>query len=587
MTTGLFRERLLARLREDLVGPLVADEVLTDRPSQRYSTGILYPRGSRIEAQENEDGSAAVNETEDGSGGDDQASVSLHAALKPSAAGFSFAVRANPGGVSCARMKMCCARYVRFAVNDAGEELKDVQPDRAHERWRRTATLGEVRVELNAGEQRFDHTKHGIEGLELYVLVTPYGGVQTVTAAVSNTRLRGDSSAYDEEQHFFQVELVVDEVVNGAFAPRPSRKAQTDDDSRTAALIYRDVQEYVVGHTASARAVLDSGQVVALRTDWVPAVIVPGVSDRGDVVFDSLRDGGRRPLEAKWLAEANADDLVAATTDLVGAYRKWIAGEEARIATLPVDLQPQARRHLDRCLDGAKRMDGAVALLRADANVRTAFQLAQRAMMTQFGWAPRRGVLVWRPFQLAFQLLVLESLATRGHRDRDTMDLLWFPTGGGKTEAYLALTAFVILLRRLRGTSADDGAGVAVLMRYTLRLLTVQQFQRAAAMIFACELLRRLGTKRSSGVPPLGARPIGIGLWVGAAATPLTLKDALNRAPGDPSTPEQLTACPCCGSKLDWKLTPRESTVECSSAGNGCELAQTGARLLMGATRTA
>jgi len=143
--------------------------------------------------------------------------------------------------------------------------------------------------------------------------------------------------------------------------------------------------------------------------------------------------------------------------------------------------------------------------------------------------------LTWRPFQLAFQLLVLASLTTRSHADRETMDLLWFPTGGGKTEAYLALTAFVIILRRLRARDQDNGSGVAVLMRYTLRLLTVQQFQRAAAMICACELLRRRGQKSRRDIPDLGKTPIGIGLWVGAAATPLTLDDALNRAPWIPA----------------------------------------------------
>src|SRR5258708_31582931 len=158
------------------------------------------------------------------------------------------------------------------------------------------------------------------------------------------------------------------------------------------------------------------------------------------------------------------------------------------------------------------------------------------------------------------------------------MDLLWLPTGGGKTEAYLALTAFIIMLRRLQATGEDDGAGVAVLMRYTLRLLTVQQFQRAAAMIFACELLRRRAASGDIGLADLGTAPIGIGLWVGAAATPLTLQEALNRSPGDPSTPEQLTTCPCCGAKLSWKLSPRESTVECTADSATCALAETGAR---------
>src|SRR5439155_23717186 len=119
-------------------------------------------------------------------------------------------------------------------------------------------------------------------------------------------------------------------------------------------------------------------------------------------------------------------------------------------------------------------------LIRDDANVRAAFQMAQTAMTLQFGWSRGGAQLVWRPFQLAFQLLVLASLAQRSDAQRETMDLLWFPTGGGKTEAYLGLTAFIILLRRLQNTRENDGAGVSVLMRYTLRLLTIQQFQRAS-----------------------------------------------------------------------------------------------------------
>src|SRR5690606_16225453 len=119
-----------------------------------------------------------------------------------------------------------------------------------------------------------------------------------------------------------------------------------------------------------------------------------------------------------------------------------------------------------------------------------------------------------RPFQLGFLLLSLPSLAKRGHPDRDVMDLLWFPTGGGKTEAYLSLIAFTIFHRRLRyPDNPDAGAGVTVLMRYTLRLLTAQQFQRACALILACEYLRRGGTV-PAGIDhrKLGSIPFSIGL---------------------------------------------------------------------------
>jgi hypothetical protein len=164
----------------------------------------------------------------------------------------------------------------------------------------------------------------------------------------------------------------------------------------------------------------------------------------------------------------------------VAAYVAWIDHEGERIPALPAHLQAQARRHVERCRLGAKRMSDGVVLIQKDEVVRRAFQVAQLAMATQFGRSRQGAALQWRPFQLGFQLLVLQSLADKQHCDRDTMDPSWFPTGGGKTEAYLALTAFVIVLRRLRAQDGISGAGVAVLMRHTLRLLTVQQFQRGS-----------------------------------------------------------------------------------------------------------
>jgi len=582
MSTPLFREQIVARLIQDLVGPLETNEVLSDRPTQRYSTAILYPRDTRIQPEEDEDGGLPVNIPEDTASEPEQASVSLHAVLKPSTAGLSFAVESGEDvSHPVIRVQVACAVYKRFTIDDDGNEVEGAPPDRVHERWRRVPLSAVVDLEVHPGEKRFGLADHGIDGLELYSLVTPHAGVQTVTLAVANQRSRGNSSAFDEEQHFFQVDLQVAPCNNCRFAPRPSRRAQTDEDSRTAALIYRDVQEYVVGHTCSAREISGDEGIVKLRIDWVPTVEVPQVSDYGDAVFDELHQpsGAQRPLEARWLADASASDLARGLEQLVAAYEQWIAHESARITGLPVEFQAQAQKHIERCQLGAQRMMDGITSIRTDQDVRAAFQLGQSAMATQFGWSRGGEQLNWRPFQLAFQLLVIPSLAERTHEERDVMDLLWFPTGGGKTEAYLALAAFVILLRRLRATYTDDGSGVAVLMRYTLRLLTVQQFQRAAAMILSCELLRRRSSHGESELPNLGKAPIGIGLWVGGAATPLKLKDALNRPPGDPSTPKQLTACPCCGGKLGWRFSPSESTVECTSDPSTCDLARSGSRL--------
>ena len=586
-STTFFRNTIARRLREDLVGPLDEGEILRDRPTQRYSTGILYPLDSPMDAEEDLGQDLQVNESEDSASDPDTDGVPLYATLKPAVAGLSFAVEPlespSPPEV---RFQVQCATYERFAVDEEEQEIPGDPPDRAHERWRRVSHCASVSMQLSAGHSAVDLGLQEVPGLELYVLVTSHADLLTVTAALSNKLVRGESRVEDEGRHFFQVELEAGEVQAGVFAPRPSRRAETDEDSRSSALIYRNVSEYVVGHTCSAQAVFagddgDDKVLTHLKTEWVPEVTVPSISDQGDSAFAVLRDTSvdTQPLAAGWLAEAEATDLVAGLRRIVVAYRQWIAQEDERIAQLPEHLRPQASIHLERCRTGANRMEEGIAAVEKDAAVRSAFQLSQKAMDLQFGWSRNGDPLVWRPFQLGFQLLVLASLADRSHADRDVMDLLWFPTGGGKTEAYLALTAFVVMLRRLHPTKQADGVGVAVLMRYTLRLLTIQQFQRAAAMILACELLRRQSVADKEHLPDLGESPIGIGLWVGGAATPNSLRDAVERNADSPSTPEQITACPACQNALRWKVSSQETSVECVADPTICDLAASGPRL--------
>jgi hypothetical protein len=181
--------------------------------------------------------------------------------------------------------------------------------------------------------------------------------------------------------------------------------------------------------------------------------------------------------------------------------------------------------------------------------------------------------LVWRPFQLAFMLLVLPSLVDPKDASRQCMDLLWFPTGGGKTEAYLGLTAFQIFMRRLQDDQRRSQGGVDVLMRYTLRLLTIQQFQRAAALISACEMLR------SGSTATLGSAPISLGLYVGGDSTPNSLDDARRRLDEErdgsqpPSTPRQLLLCPVCGAGLtpsNYRVPLNEPRISICCANAAC-----------------
>jgi hypothetical protein len=195
----------------------------------------------------------------------------------------------------------------------------------------------------------------------------------------------------------------------------------------------------------------------------------------------------------------------------------------------------------------------------------------------------------WRPFQLAFVCLNLPSLTDPGHPERTRpglVDLLFFPTGGGKTEAYLGLTAYTFAIRRLQGTVDDyDGMnGVAVLMRYTLRLLTADQFKRAAALVCACETIRR--QEAAAGNHRLGQTPFRIGLWVGQSVTPnrtqaaqyhLDAARGLGGRRGRGSSPVQLAACPWCGLELEAGRDARtdverwRTLVFCSDPYGGCD----------------
>ena len=294
-------------------------------------------------------------------------------------------------------------------------------------------------------------------------------------------------------------------------------------------------------------------------------------------------------LDMQTLAEAADEALPGLLSPLVEAYEAWIAAQEHGSAIRPSVWRAMRRRRATTWRlrsETAARIRAGIGALE-EPLVAEAFRFANHAMWQQrvhtiAGELRRRDDTLklheavaaadvphnrsWRPFQLAFVLLNLPALADPVHSERagdqGLVDLLFFPTGGGKTEAYLGLTAFAIAIRRLQGVvdGRDGRDGVAVLMRYTLRLLTLQQFQRAAALLCACELRRRAlyGKGETPEQRRWGTTPMRIGLWVGQASTPNRTEDAeawvrqaRQRGGGARgSSPMQLARCPWCGSEL-------------------------------------
>ena len=557
------RERLVEALNLDLIGPWDGHTLAAERlpgwvrPSNWYLTGFLIPSGTKPELSADADEEDDIDETPESSGLAEESSEERRAAKKgffPSSMGLSFLVAAEADAL---------AVIVRWGdYEPAKVEAADGKSESA---WLRQSNERTVPVSLSGGGQH----RHGDPvvpdsgGLTLHVDERPIrtdglaeipAGTRSVSVFLVNGRTPVDDNP--DRAYAFQAEIEVH--ARQPFVPRPDPRGTqaTDWDDRVADLHYADTPEYATGHGVSADWDIVEGACRMLRTAWIPRADVeetktagvPGAELSMDVL-GALPDG------------QTAD---VALRPLVERYRAWIALRRAEIETLPGARRETAGELLRLAGIAADRMERGITMLAAYADVLDAFRVANRAVARalrqrfrgQFTSRPP----AWRAFQLAFLLLNLPGLGDPRDPDRETVDLLFFPTGGGKTEAYLGLAALAMVLRRLRnpGQEGLQGAGVSVIMRYTLRLLTLDQLARASGLMCALEL------ERATDIAKYGRWPFEIGLWVGKAATPNFMgRKGDNRSdsarartrqykadPGSKPSPVPLENCPWCGTRF-------------------------------------
>ncbi|WP_298993065.1 helicase-related protein [uncultured Pseudokineococcus sp.] len=600
------RDAMRRALEADLQGTS-EETVLHEKPLDRYIVGVLRPRESAVVIDETSarvsgdaNPSIAVDPADGGQDtagvvedGPVDAGVALARMRHPSSMGVTVAV--DPRTTPELRVTVTADRYLQpvdappaapspgevteesagasedvVADEHAGADAQastSKEGDRGSKRWV-LQSIGprSVTVPTSIVKSHCEDIEDGLLGLRVIVR-KPVDGAVSITAVLVNVADQPARGGADEVS-VFRPRLHL-EVEAGHFLGRTTVRDGTalSADEASTQLLFRDKASLAIGHGCSVTWEGGSAPVTAVSSTFIPHEDVRvSRAERADVPVLSMRD-------------LSATDDRTSLFGLVEAYESWIEEQAVEAARLDEENRVVAERHLATARQAASRMRAGIEAVEADPAARQAFRVMNGAMQEQRSRqemirarlsAPPDRDQTWRPFQMAFVLMNLEGLVDETSDDRDVADLLWFPTGGGKTEAYLGLVAFVIALRRLRAGAGAGAGGVAVLMRYTLRLLTVQQFERAAGLICALEMWRR----RELPAAPL----ISIGLWVGQGSTPNKVKDAeaaLRKTrstgeDGDEGNPRQLLTCPWCGADLPVESyvvsrRPDKLTVECSN----------------------
>ena len=606
------REKFVADLVMDVLGPRQGiREIMTESPLSEYITGVLSPARTETLPQEPEAEMVELEATPDEETGrpEDDADLEedvlapprfapvLDPRSRPASFGISFLVESETHSPE-ADICLTWARY-SFEQNSSA--------------WRREPRRAVFRVRLNEEtilwfDDSGQPSRQPQRGeISFHVAPRPTGdGMWMVNLYFVNRISPPSGRRPAAEHHIFQPQIRV--VCCQGTRIVPVRSSPGDDEEAELAFLYRTRPVMARGFLCSAvwrdidphrdfseepdfpeslesppygwpdGALLPSEErrkfaLPDVRSEFVPVCSVPFPEMKWPDQY-----GDPPVLEADRLAGAfEPSVLEAALRPLVEAYRNWVEEQERQTQQLSADQQRVVRRLSQRRRNVLRRMEAGLDLLLKDEEVRLAFCFASKAMDLQSRWT-RKSSLKWRPFQLGYILSVIESVANRGSPDREVCDLLWIPTGGGKTEAYLFVILFTLALRRRRAIAHDrpgTGAGVAVIMRYTLRLLTIQQFRRLLAAITACEYLRVEGlleNARQVGWKPPGSsvhgnfiwgtEPFSAGLWVGGGVTPNRLKDTWggNRSiPGaldilrgkkGEGEPAQVVDCPACKTLL-------------------------------------
>jgi hypothetical protein len=597
------REGIIDIIKREFIGPdpinrlgMVqenGEEILSsDPPRIRYAAGILFPQNvikEEIDDSEKENFNEETTDLSDVLITDDEKStgaielmqeaeelITLSNAFKQSAISMTVSIKnedklfVNVAAGSYNTLTSTdpttekkVTKYYRNAIIWNNENKEIILPSRQSRIKKYAVNCDDRETSL-----KFDIT---------YRYIDKKNNSVVYTFTLENSKKLYDEAIRDEDC-YFQSEFELISSLGFSSLPDNPKLNINDDDYQSNQLLYRDVRNYAMGHGCATDWEENNGKVMKIFTTIFPSYeikpIVPSRLEGISLDMYKMSDFG------------DFEGTIVELTQMCSMYLSWINNLKSQLSELEDKYFETADRHIKSCILCHKRMTDGVKLLKSNDNVRKAFQYMNRAMLLQqlhynlplqeweddgnddiklvrlyeklpdindkSTWYDENRVYgKWRPFQLAFILINLKSMVDKTSSERKLIDLIWFPTGGGKTEAYLGLSAYTIFIRKI--ASRDNDFGISILMRYTLRLLTAQQYERAASMICACDMIRK--EKEAE----LGNKRITIGLWVGGDTSPNKMNNGDDSAVKiyeslykgtTTENPFVILKCPWCGARM-------------------------------------
>ena len=580
MMMKVARDTIIEQVDRYFVGPGEKNEVIEDTPWEYYHTGMLWPKGEPVGEEEDDQDTSSGMQDDPAEGLLSMANCSHQSAMAISTQVLKQAQKIQVN-VSWAEYSGYCtgheerpAKYNRF---------KEQEPHDPNS-WQRYPFEVALTLDINSNKPDVKTELYSDKGIKVQALVREIEEAYVVTVVLINAKESGGPQRYTDI--LYQAKIELKSEITSPFVGRVNTGNKVEDDEFWLyELLYHDSKQYAVGHGCSAEWDENKQPVTEISSIWIPRQKVAKASSETPV----NSDGTNTPLfdNDDFLKIANLKDweskqyTIKLLKNLVDVYQIWI---ETQIGNIPLavaefekdssKIEAVAKANMEKCQTQLERIRAGIDFIADEKQPEAwrAFCLANETIAESMIKARPDIEPRWRLFQLAFLLMALPSTFNKEHEDREVLDLIWFPTGGGKTEAYLGLGAALLFYNRLKPGRSKANYGSSIFTRYTLRLLTIQQFERAATMICAANVV-------SSRYPEFkDSERFTIGLFVGGAATPNKLEHAKKILEGnnedDQCTTLPIQKCPWCKSPLamSQQVVDFDSSLmatPCSS--NGCE----------------